>query len=92
MSLKRLSKLFIKCAPNIRKMKNFTNLKDISAKNLRKILVDAKKRKIKGLGEKGIVLPANFGFSEKEHVRPNFKRSNFMEVNLKLLSSNDSDQ
>ena len=46
MSLKRLSKLFIKCAPNIRKMKNFTNLKDISAKNLRKILVDAKKRKI----------------------------------------------
>ena len=52
----------------------------------------AKKRKIKGLGEKGIVLPANYGFSEKEHVRPNFKRSNFMEVNLKLLSSNDSDR
>ena len=29
-------------------MKHFTNLKDIPAKQLRKILVDAKKRKKKG--------------------------------------------
>ena len=50
----------------------------------------AKKRKIKGLGGKGIVLPANYGFSEKAHVRPNFRRSNFMEANLKLLNPNDA--
>ena len=31
---------------NLNKMKHFLNLKDITAKNLRKILVDAKKRKI----------------------------------------------
>lgn len=45
----------------------------------------AKKRQLNGLGRKGIVLPASYSYSERDHVRPDFKRSSFMETNLQLF-------
>lgn len=42
----------------------------------------AAKRKAAGLGEKGIVLPPGYEFSERAHVRPDFTRTSFMEVRL----------
>lgn len=42
----------------------------------------AGKREQAGLGKKGIVLPPDYEFSEKAHVRPDFKKSTFMEVRL----------
>ena len=64
--------------------------KDIRAKVAKKNFVElfnemAKKRQLKGLGDKGIVLPADYGYSERDHVRPEFKRSSFMETNLHLF-------
>ena len=63
---------------------------DIRAKVAKKNFVElfnemAKKRQLKGLGNKGIVLPADYGYSETDHVRPEFKRSSFMETNLHLF-------
>ena len=40
-------KIIKKFAKNINKMKHFINLKDIESKDLKKILIDAKKRKYK---------------------------------------------
>jgi len=40
-----LSRLFLKFARNLNKMNHFINLKDIKATDLRKIILDAKKRK-----------------------------------------------
>jgi hypothetical protein len=35
-----------------------------------------------GLGEKGIILPPDYEFSEKAHVRPRLRESRFMETRL----------
>ena len=40
-----LLKLWTKFVQNYNKMKHFINLKDIPSKDLRKIIIDAKKRK-----------------------------------------------
>ena len=39
-------RLSIKFVQNLNRMRHFINLKDIPAKDLRKVLIDAKKRKI----------------------------------------------
>ena len=47
----------------------------------------ALKRAAAGLDEKGIVLPPNYEFSEKAHVRPRFKETRFMEERMEKASS-----
>ena len=47
----------------------------------------ARKRAAAGLGEKGIVLPAVYEFSEKAHVRPLFGKTRFMEERMEEAAS-----
>jgi len=44
-------------------------------------------RKKNDLGDKGIVLSPDYAFSEKLHVRPDFKNSNFMKKRIESLRS-----
>jgi hypothetical protein len=45
----------------------------------------ARKRAAAGLGEKGIVLPLAYEFSERAHVQPRFEDTKFMDVRKDLL-------
>ena len=47
----------------------------------------ARKRAAAGLGEKGIVLPPAYEFSEKAHVRPLFEETRFMEERMEEAAS-----
>ena len=47
----------------------------------------AQKRDAAGLGEKGIILPFSYEFSEKAHVQPHFPTTRFMEERLPQAAS-----
>jgi hypothetical protein len=47
----------------------------------------AAKRAAAGLGDKGITLPQDYAFSERDHVRPDFARSSFMEDRLERAAA-----